>query len=66
MNIIDWDKIEKIAKGKMEEDIDEGWVAYCNQEVIVKAILELKDRIDALEEQARYQQRMAFGSLRDI
>ena len=49
MTIMDWDRIEKIAKGEMEEDIDEGWVAYCNQEIITKAILELKNRIEVLE-----------------
>ena len=45
-----------------KENLERGKFDY----LIATLLLELKDRIDTLEEQIRYQQKMAYGSLRDI
>ena len=64
-----WDLLKAIKYESEKLGANERKIRYSSGEyafLVSSLLLELKDKIDTLEEQIMYQQKMAFGSLKDI
>ena len=64
-----WDLLKAIKYESEKLGANERKIRYSTSEyafLVASLLLELKDKIDTLEEQIMYQQKMAFGSLKDI